>query len=287
MKDWQAQSKISTRRASRCLSLIFLLCAILLIGGALAACDLATNVKSTMKQVNTSLPERSFTVGTQARLVFSTGIADVQIHSGNSDKITVNAKFSAIGIGLDSQLDSNTMQIDTSQKGDTVTVNAKANTSVVGSEHFNVAITVPHSCAVEVHDSTGKVEVEDVSGSLAINTGSSDIHVSNVDGPMTIESNDGRIELQKASLKGQSRLKTSTGDINFHGSLDPQGSYQVKTRDGRITMNLPPDAAFSLKTSSNDGRIRNSFDSKEVGSEPRARLEIQSNTGDIAVKKEG
>ncbi|QBD74864.1 hypothetical protein EPA93_02180 [Ktedonosporobacter rubrisoli] len=284
MKDWPEVLKISRRQATRRFSLIFLSCTILLIGSFLTSCSSSLGVQ----HVSSSQPTRTFTVGAQAKLVVKSDQASIHIHAGDAGKMTVNARMSATGLDIGPNLDPKSLKVNTAQSGDTVTVDIQTDHTVIaGSKRFNIDITIPRTSTVETHSGAGDLDIKGVSGQLTLQASSGDIQASDVDGQITVQTNSGNINLDQAKLKGQSALKASSGTIRFTGTLDPQGSYQVQTSSGNVIMNLPASAAFSLQTSTHSGDVHNAFNSKEVGGEPRAKLAIQTSSGDITLKKEG
>jgi hypothetical protein len=255
---------------------------LLIMGGTLAACRTSDGIKSVTK----TLPPRTFTVGASPRLVVQAGSVDIHIYAGESGKVTVEGKMVATGVDVGPNLDPNSLKLDYAQNGDAITINATTNGNVIaGSKSFEMNIALPHNGIVEASTGASNVDIEGINGSITLKGSSGDITVKNVSGQMSLNTGSGDIKLEQVKLEGRSQLKSNTGDITFQGSLDPQGNYQMQTGSGNVSISLSGDAAFQLKAQTKRGEMNNEFKSESVGNAPRPPLEIQSNSGDITLKK--
>jgi hypothetical protein len=165
------------------------------------------------------------------------------------------------------------MQTAQSGDGSTLNVNVNANSS----DAVDVTIYVPQDITLNLQTQDG------------------DISVSNVTGQMTLKSNDGDIELDGDTLQQHSSIQTDSGDINFSGAIDSQGTYQLISNSGDITVGLDGGTSYHLHAISQSGDFNgngaaSSFSSgdgngvniqENVGSNPQASLTLQTQSGDI------
>lgn len=91
--------------------------------------------------------------------------------------------------------------------------------------------------------------------------------------------------MNDAMLNGASILETNYGSVRFAGTIDPQGSYVMRTINGNINLTLPGSAAFQLTGVVGSGTIYNAFGSTIVGSGPRAQITTTITNGSVTVNK--
>jgi len=133
---------------------------------------------------------------------------------------------------------------------------------------------------------------------LVLKTSSGDITVDGVNGQANLTSDSGGINLSQVSLSGNSALATNSGDINFDGTLDPNGAYQFQSQGGSVDLTLPSNASFHADiTTSSSGSINSDFPELnppssdattvhgDVGGAPRANVTIKTVDGSITLHK--
>jgi hypothetical protein len=246
-------------------------------------------------------PTKTFNVGTTPKVVVNNQNGDVRIHTGSAGKVEVNAQQSEFGPFSNS----NDVKVRYEQNGDTINIVVEGNSGFLffGNE-VDFDITLPETSNVEVNSGSGDIELNQVQGSAFLQsgsgtikasgisgqatfkTGSGDIEVTNITGQADLHTGSGDIELKQASLKGDSVLETGSGSISYEGSLDNQGSYKLRTGSGNVEMRLPENSSFSLNTSTGSGEVDNEFGSENVGNNPQAKLDINTGSGDITLRKE-
>ncbi len=133
---------------------------------------------------------------------------------------------------------------------------------------------------------------------LELLTGVGDIWVTGISGQLSLRCEIGSIAVRAGLLTGNAVLKTSLGSVNFHGALDPSGTYQFATETGAVQVILPDDSAFELDASTQFGRITtvvpgmtmayrtNCEVHGDAGSPPRSSLTLSSITGPVSVFEE-
>jgi len=170
-----------------------------------------------------------YKVGAQPTLVVNDMNGNVTVTPGNSNADVIIRTVNANGFSGDP----NGIQPIVSPDGNTININAQD--SGQGSVDLNVV--VPQNTI------------------LQLQTDSGDITVNGVDGQMTLNTNDGRIDASNDVLSGSSTITTNTGDIHFDGTINKGGNYQFNTSNGTVNVALPSSPAFHVVATTNSGSI--------------------------------
>lgn len=259
---------------------------------------------------------KSFTVGSQPRLIITAHSGDVHIVSGPANQISVVAR-ERVFLG-----NSDSIPVHYQQNGDTLTISVdQASTFHFGfnfGSGIDLDITAPSQTALDVRTNSGDIQTTGItsqmtltadsgdisidggSGQITITTSSGDIQASNVSGQMLLTASSGDIMVSNARASGSSTFQTSSGDISYSGSLDPAGSYAFRASSGDIDLTLPGDAAFQVQATTNSGSIDSDFSgvtvlrgsgsgalaNGKVGVGPTfAQITIQTSSGDIHLRR--
>jgi hypothetical protein len=265
-----------------------------------------------------TLPTRAFSLNGHGSLVVNENSGSVRIHASNTSQLIVRATEYAYGLGSDL----NDLQVRYVQQGKTLTIIASESWGVAfANRGIDLDITVPSSIDLAVHGNStdvnlsgidgqigttldsGNLHLDNVNGSLDLQTSSGGITITNEHGPvrahtdsgdigidhavgtMNLSTNAGSITLNETQISGRDHFQTDSGDIQFSGTLDPQGAYRMETSNGNITLNLPAKSSFQLTTATDTGGIQNDFSASAVGSAPRASIMLKTDNGDIRVQK--
>jgi Putative adhesin len=266
-----------------------------------------------------TLPARVFSLSGRGSLVVNENSGTVHVHAGDTSQIIVRATEYAYGLGNDL----NDLQVQYTQQGNTLTVNANESWGIVlGNRGINLDITVPSSIDLALHGSSGDINLTGVDGKIDVNTDSGSLSLNNVNGPldlstssgditvinesgpvsahadsgdirldhasgvMNLSTSSGNITLDQAQVSGQDLWQTDSGSIQFTGTLDPHGTYQMETDSGNVTLNLPANTSFQLTTSTDSGSVSNAFTTSTVGNAPHAGITAKTDSGDIRVQKQ-
>jgi DUF4097 and DUF4098 domain-containing protein YvlB len=211
------------------------------------------------------------------------GSGDVHVHVGNVDNVVVSAREH--GFGMFRNNDERQM-VTTEQQGNTITV-SPANRSGMFGQQVDLDITVPTATNLELHTTSGDINVEGVNGQVTLVTESGDVKGNNLSGVLNVSTNSGDVELEDSTLRGKSSFRSNNGKIDFQGSLDPQGSYQFQTNNGDVELKLPEASSFHLTHTTNHGSFDNDFPQAENSSVLSPLVNIITNNGDISVRSRG
>ncbi len=139
---------------------------------------------------------------------------------------------------------------------------------------------------VNVYTENGDITARALMGSMQMEVGNGgSIRISNVSGALTAVSHSGDVVVREAALKSSSLLETNYGSVRFDGSIDPQGTYTMKTINGNVNLTLPGNAAFQLEASVGSGSVYNAFGSAIVGYTPRAQVMATIGNGSVTVNR--
>jgi DUF4097 and DUF4098 domain-containing protein YvlB len=163
------------------------------------------------------------------------------------------------------------------------------------------------SGSVEVVDATGKVTIESVSGDASAQRVGAGVKASTVSGELTLSDVTGDVDANTVSgdiiLDGVKssfvRTNTTSGEIQFAGTLDPKGRYEFNSHSGDIEIAVPGGGA-TLDVHTFSGDVESDFPmtlqpgarSGERGKGMQftiggggARISAQTFSGDITIER--
>jgi DUF4097 and DUF4098 domain-containing protein YvlB len=143
---------------------------------------------------------------------------------------------------------------------------------------------------------SGDLEVTGVSGDIFLKSVSGDITATQIKGSIQAETVSGNIEMNDVSEANVVRVKALSGEIDYRGRINREGTYSLKSHSGGIGMALPSDSAFDFEAETFSGSIESDFEIKVAGrisaKEMRgvvngggASVKVSSFSGDIKLKK--
>ena len=163
------------------------------------------------------------------------------------------------------------------------------------------------SGSVEVTNASGRVTIESVSGDASAQRVGSGVRASTVSGELTLSDVRGDVDASTVSgdiiLDGVTssfvRSSSTSGDVHFAGSLDPNGRYEFESHSGDIEIAVPS-AGATLDVRTFSGDIESDYPmtllpgSREGGrgngmkftiGGGGARISAQSFSGDITIQR--
>ena len=255
---------------------IFLFWRVLLVIVAVGAIFTIFGFIKRGRNITSATETHTFSVGAQPKIIIKDDIGSIRVHPGGEEyQVIVQAiKRKRILMGGD-------IEVDCSQNigKNSITVKASNGWSFIGSKWVDFDITVPRNVDLELKIDAGSITV----GGIA--------------GQMTCITDAGTVKVTDAWLRGNSKLKTDAGTINFSGALDPTGSYQMSTDAGTVSVTLPPQASFHLDAKTDVGSINSDFPldiqrdfpgSKarcDIGLPPYSALKLRADVGSINIRQ--
>jgi DUF4097 and DUF4098 domain-containing protein YvlB len=140
-------------------------------------------------------------------------------------------------------------------------------------------LEIPERTALEIHNVSGRVRVDDLKGNVNIDALNSSIELSGIEGTMMLRSvsggmsisrSSGRIEansisgdLQFVDLQSQSiDASTASGNISYAGTFCDNGRIALSNYSGSIDVLTPADASFELDARSVRGSVQSEIPMK-------------------------
>ena len=111
---------------------------------------------------------------------------------------------------------------------------------------------------LEVQTLSGDVSVAGVRGSANVQSVSGDVTLSGARGDVEVETVSGDIVLRDVVSK-QIRTNTTSGDLEFGGTIVDAGRYEFTTHSGELRLALPTDVGAQLSLSTFSGEIESAF----------------------------
>jgi DUF4097 and DUF4098 domain-containing protein YvlB len=111
---------------------------------------------------------------------------------------------------------------------------------------------------LEVETLSGDITVEGVRGTANIHTLSGDIILDRARGEVEVETVSGDIVLKDVVSK-QIRTHSTSGDLEFGGTIQSAGRYEFTTHSGEIRLALPANVGAQLSLSTFSGEIDSAF----------------------------
>ncbi|GCE09591.1 DUF6585 family protein [Dictyobacter aurantiacus] len=213
------------------------------------------------------LPAQTFQVSTTPTIIIKVDAIDqlfIRNKGNDNNQVSVEGWKKVTGIG---SLDN--IQQQATRNGNTINLSwtmQQKNFLGLGAEKVFLLIDIPVNSNVQIETRTGDLFINDINGEIKVKTQT------------------GSINLQ-TTLRGHSQVQSTSGQINFCGSLDPQSSDLFKSDSGNINITLPSNAALNLSSSNSTNQIYNDFNNNETGTVPRTRLEITTRTGTVTIHK--
>ena len=141
---------------------------------------------------------------------------------------------------------------------------------------------------LDIHDVAGDADLKSVSGDISLlNLRGGDVDAETVSGDIDLEGVSDALEVEASSV---------SGEIEYTGTINPQGRYYLKSHSGEITVLIPGNSAFDLEAKTFSGGINSDFEitmsgsisAKEISGAVNgggARLELKTFSGDVILRK--
>jgi len=189
----------------------------------------------------TETRDDSFAVGESPRVVVSNDHGRIIINPGTGGTVRVQATLR----------NPDDLEYDTTQEGDTISVEAKETGDTSGAD---IEITAPSNTRVELRTSKGKIEVYGMHGSGTMRTSNGKIVMEDVVGDFDISTTSA-----VAQASGTFDVEAINGRIEFGGELAPGGNNRMKTINGSVEIKLRGTPSIKLDASTRNGSVTTRF----------------------------
>lgn len=161
------------------------------------------------------------------------------------------------------------IQMQSHQQGDTIFLTwtmKQPFSSFLGSEKVDLYIDVPSSTNVHLVTRTGDLTIGYLRGEIQVIAQSAHLAI-------------------QAELQGHSFVQTTSGQINFCGTLNQHSHDAFQSTSGNINLTLLSNTRFSLSPESSLTRLSNGFSNTLPGTPSDAVLTTTTRAGSIAIQK--
>ena len=111
---------------------------------------------------------------------------------------------------------------------------------------------------LEVESLSGSVTIQGARGSVSVHTVSGDISLTGGRGTVELETVSGDMELRDV-VSSQVRTNSTSGDLDFGGTILGNGRYEFATHSGELHLTLPANVGAQLSLSTFSGEIDSAF----------------------------
>jgi DUF4097 and DUF4098 domain-containing protein YvlB len=219
---------------------------------------------------------KSFGVSGTPSLVISDAAGNITIVPGEANQVMLQVTKHAWGItDADAKSVLNSMVVNVSQSGTTITVNTRW--SGPDRRSVDLIVTVPAEANANVHLGAGNIDARQLTGVLTLDTGA------------------GNVTAETVRFAGTSRLHTGAGNTIVDGAMASGAAVDVLVGAGNATLTLPSDTPAHLTASTGVGNliitgwqipvsgIVSHSASGDLGSNPTGALTIQVGTGNLTL----
>lgn len=143
----------------------------------------------------------------------------------------------------------------------------------------------------------GAIEARELRGISRLRTGHDDIELNGASGELILETISGDLDLRNLAPT-RMEIRTTDGDVDFHGRLARDGDYAIRSHDGDLTLTLEEPVHLDVSVLVYDGEFHSDFTVRaegfQSGQELRfrigdggGRLVMETFDGDIDIQSEG
>jgi DUF4097 and DUF4098 domain-containing protein YvlB len=182
-------------------------------------------------------------------------------------------------VSIVTTLQSPKVEVDSNQNGNRITTRTHVLQKTTADQtRVDYEISLPQDANVSIDSGTGEIRVENLQGNVTVESDDSNVDMTGLsNGAVQIQTVNGKVNLsnikqsrvavtstggnvQLTSVSGPKiSVKTTSGNILFVGECEGGGSYLLMNHDGDIDVRLPSNASVDLSARSVKGAVENDF----------------------------
>jgi DUF4097 and DUF4098 domain-containing protein YvlB len=200
---------------------------------------------------------RTLNVSGSPNVSVSTGSGSIHLNPGSGSQVNIVAHLhSSHGwMSGGSDVDSRIQQIVNNppiiQNGNDITIGERHNNDLYRNISIDYDITLPKASAINAATGSGDVQIQDVGANIKAQSGSGAVRAHGIQGPATLGTGSGDIELQQTG-PGDVKAETGSGSIRLNGL---NGALKASTGSGDIEAAGQPTTDWKLSTGSGSVRL--------------------------------
>ena len=294
--------------------------AALMLAPSFASLEAQRDVRRARVSVEQRGIDTTFAFSRQGKISLEIRAGDIRVTGWAKNEVRIVA--SSEGPPIDAQYASDEISLEadggrtrfelTVPIGVSVSASSQVGTIVISGTKGEVSVET-QSASVEVSDVVGHGDFESVHGRLALQRLEGDISVASmsgsvaiteVKGSLQVETTAGSTTVDRADLM-ELEFSSVSDNFTFSGTLSPAGRHQIETVGGTITLRFPEnfgatlevstwngqfhpvDFPVTLQPNTGGGRGRTSQRQQFTINGGGAKIEIETNSGDVYLRKIG
>jgi DUF4097 and DUF4098 domain-containing protein YvlB len=111
---------------------------------------------------------------------------------------------------------------------------------------------------VTVESMSGGVRLSRLQGAARVETVSAEVDIRDASGEVEVETVSGEISLRDVRARSV-RAETTSGEVEFFGSIDSAGRYDFSSHSGDVRLSLPADAGAEVSVQTFSGSLDSDF----------------------------
>jgi hypothetical protein len=223
--------------------------------------------------------DRTLNVSGSPNVSVSTGSGYIHLNpgSGNQVHIVAHLRSSHGWMSGGNDVDSRIQQIVNTppivQNGNDITIGERHSNDLYRNISIDYDITLPKASVINAATGSGDVQIQDVGANVKAQSGSGTVRAHGIQGPATLGTGSGDIELQQTG-PGDVKAETGSGSIRLNGLA---GALKASTGSGDIEAAGQPTTDWKLSTGSGSVRL--------VVGNAHFNLDADTGSGDIHVSQ--
>jgi hypothetical protein len=223
--------------------------------------------------------DRTLNVSGSPNVSVSTGSGYIHLNpgSGNQVHIVAHLRSSHGWMSGGNDVDSRIQQIVNTppivQNGNDITIGERHSNDLYRNISIDYDITLPKASVINAATGSGDVQIQDVGANIKAQSGSGTVRAHGIQGPATLGTGSGDIELQQTG-PGDVKAETGSGSIRLNGLA---GALKASTGSGDIEATGQPTTDWKLSTGSGSVRL--------VVGNAHFNLDADTGSGDIHVSQ--
>jgi hypothetical protein len=138
---------------------------------------------------------------------------------------------------------------------------------------------------VTLHSTNGDVEATGVQGRLEANSTNGTVTIEDAEGEVYAEGVNGDVSL-RGIRSGNVDVSTVNGSIDYHGTVQDEGTYRLSTHNGDVTMTVPAAANATVTVSTFSGDFESDFPVTLTGGRQGKRFSFTIGSGKATMELE-
>ena len=199
--------------------------------------------------------ERTLNVSGSPTVSITTGSGYIRLRPGSDTQVHIIGHVRASQVWFGAGLDSRVQQIIDNppivQSGNDITIGERHTSDLFRNISIDYDVTLPRSSSLTAVTGSGDLDAQDVGASIKAQSGSGSVRVHNIQGPATLGTGSGDVDLEQTG-PGDVKAETGSGNLHLRGV---SGAVKASTGSGDIEAEGQPTSDWRISTGSGSIRL--------------------------------